>query len=110
MDQIKIMKQKDSTTEKDQTVQSIIAQVKYPFGATTGLLKFTSDSHKKGEEKDVGDISQTQMALGAEHKLDGSCRLHAVYSTKNMTTKGSGTGNDTKVAAMTINLGVTASM
>jgi len=115
MDQIKIMKQKDSTTEKDHNVQSIIAQVKYPFGATTGLLKFTSDSHKMGEEEDVGDISQTQMALGAEHKLDSNCRLHAVYSTMNRThkkttTEGEFSDKDSKVAATTINLGVTASM
>jgi hypothetical protein len=77
------------------------------------LFKFTSDSHKLGADKDLGDMSQTQMALGAEHRLDGNCRLHAVYSTGNATSKGTstdGTDGDIKVSANTINFGLTAAM
>ena len=113
LDTVKLLKQKDSKTEKDTNVQSIIAQVKYPFGSTTALFKFTSDSHKMGADKNVGDMSQTQMALGAEHRLDGNCRLHAVYSTGSATSKGTsndGNDGDVKVSTNTINFGLTAAM
>lgn len=97
------------TTEKDSKISSMIVQAKYPFGATTGLLKFTSDSHKFGATSDVGDITQTQIALGAEHKLDATCRLHAIYSMGNASTKATASESE-KVASNGFNFGVTASM
>lgn len=108
-DSVKIHKAKSDTTGKDQNATAMIAQVKYPFGATTALVKFASDSLKKGAASDVGDVSKTGMAVGAEHKLDGNCRLHAVYTSENKTTKGAAS-SDTKVAKTGFNFGVTASM
>lgn len=105
---VKIHKQKGST-EKDQNVQSIVAEVKYPVGATTPFLKVTSDSHKKGAAQDVGDISGMGLALGVEHSLDSNCRLHAVYISTNSTEK-AGTAGDNKGTRTGFNIGVTAAM
>ena len=110
MDTVTVHKQtiKD-TDEKDSKIQSMILQAKYPFGATTAMLKFTSDSHKFGKDGGVDDITQTQIALGAEHKLDANCRLHAVYSMGNSSEKATSSTSE-KVATTMVNLGVTASM
>ena len=110
LDTIKMHKQKSVTASKDSNMQSIVAQVRYPVGAnTTPFLKFVSESHKLGAQKDVGDIAGTSFAFGAEHKLDDACRLHAVYISKNMTTKNA-EGKDDKDTHMGFNLGVTAAM
>ncbi len=108
LDTVKNHKQKGSTG-KDSNVQSIIAQVKYPVGMTTPFIKFVSDSAKYGAAQDVGDMARTAMAVGVEHKLDSSCRLHAVYTSDNSTTK-AGTAGDNKVAETGFNIGVTAAM
>jgi hypothetical protein len=110
LDTIKMHKQKNVTGSKDSNMQSIVAQVRYPVGAnTTPFLKFVSESHKFGAAKDAGDEAGTSFAFGAEHKLDDACRLHAVYISKNMTTKNTD-GKDDKDTHMGFNLGVTAAM
>jgi hypothetical protein len=110
MDTITFHKQTiKNTTDKDRKIQSMILQAKYPFGATTAMLKFTSDSAKLGQTSDVGDITQTQIVVGAEHKLDATCRLHAVYSMGNESTKETASASE-KVASTGFNFGVTASM
>ena len=108
-DSVTTLKTKVPTDSKDQKVTSMIAQVKYPVGSTTPFFKVTMDNSKLGADKNAGDKKQTKMALGVEHKLDASCRLHAVYTSSNTTeTVDASTSN--KVAATGFNLGVTASM
>jgi hypothetical protein len=109
LDTVKVHKQKGAQGAKDMNVQSIIAQVKYPVGSTTPFLKLASDSFKMGAEKDVGDETSTKIVFGAEHKLDSSCRLHALYMMDNGTTKNA-EGKDDKVTMTGFNIGVTASM
>ncbi len=109
-DTITSLKAKAPTGGKDEKYTSIVAQVKYPVGSTTPFLKIASNSSKLGADKDVGDVTGMGLALGVEHALDGNCRLHAVYTNSNSTTKGDGSGKDTKETGTGFNFGVTASM
>lgn len=105
---IKNHKLKDVDGAKDDDIASIVAQVKYAVGETTPFLKLSSDSHKFGAEKGMGDITGMNLALGVEHALDPSCRLHAVYMSQSGTTEAG--DKDTKMTMTGFNFGVTASM
>jgi len=107
-DSITNPKQKDSD-EKDVKVSSVVAQVKYAVGSSTPFLKVTSDSKKFGLDKDFGDQTAMNLALGVEHNLDASCRLHAFYMSKALTMKNM-EGKDNKHTTTGFNFGVTASM
>jgi hypothetical protein len=107
-DSIKNHKQKDSN-EKDDDITSLVAQVKYAVGASTPFLKISSDAHKFGADKGDGDIAGMNLALGVEHALDTSCRLHALYYSKASGTKDEA-GKEEKVTTTGFNFGVTASM
>lgn len=110
LDTVKFNKQTVvGTTTKDSNIQSIVLQAKYPVGMTTPIFKMTSDSHKMGMDGNVGDISQTQFAIGAEHKLDSNCRLHAIFTSKSSTTKETSSTSE-KVSSTGFNIGVTAAM
>lgn len=110
LDTVKFHKQTVvGTTTKDSNIQSIVLQAKYPVGMTTPIFKMTSDSHKMGMDGNVGDISQTQFAIGAEHKLDSNCRLHAIFQSSSSTTKATAS-TSSKLAATGFNMGVTAAM
>jgi hypothetical protein len=105
-----MLKDKAVTGAKDVTLTSLVAQVKYPVGATTPFLKLASETMKFGAEKGVNDWTGMKLALGVEHALDASCRLHAVY-TSDATTTEAGEGNkDGKDTTTGFNFGVTASM
>ena len=108
IDTVKMHKQKGST-DKDLNAQSIVAQVKYPVGSTTPFLKVSSDTMKAGADKNVGDEAWTQLGFGVEHKMDSSCRLHAVYLMSNKTAKNA-EGKDDKMSGTGFNIGVTAAM
>jgi len=88
---------------------SIVAQVKYPVGATTPFLKVTSDTTKHGLDKGEDDVAGMNLALGVEHALDTSCRLHALYYSKASGTKDDA-GKEEKVTTTGFNFGLTASM
>jgi hypothetical protein len=105
-----MLKDKADKDAKDATMTSIVAQVKYPLGASTPFLKVTSDSMKLGADKGVGDQTGMNLALGVEHALDSSCRLHAVYTNQAGTTEAGEGAKDTKMTTTGFNFGVTASM
>lgn len=105
-----MLKDKADKDAKDATMTSIVAQVKYPVGATTPFLKVTSDTMKLGADKGVGDKTGMNLALGVEHALDASCRLHAVYMSKAGTTEAGEGAKDTKMTETGFNFGITASM
>ncbi len=105
-----MLKDKAKTDAKDVTMTSIVAQVKYPVGATTPFLKVTSESSKLGKDKGVDDKTGMNLALGAEHALDANCRLHAVYTSEATTTEAGEGKKDGKVTTTGFNFGVTASM
>jgi hypothetical protein len=112
-DTVKMHKQKGVTgaaaaTNKDADMSSLVAQVKYTVGSSTPFLKLTSDTMKKGQEKDEGDMTGMNLALGVEHALDSSCRLHAVYTSMAKSTKSN--SKDDKETTAGFNFGVTASM
>ncbi len=107
-DSITNPKQKDSDA-KDVKASSVVAQVKYAVGSSTPFLKVTSDSKKFGGDEDAGDESAMNLAVGVEHNLDASCRLHAVYMSKALTMKNLA-GKDNKHTTTGFNFGVTASM
>lgn len=112
-DTVKMHKQKGVTgaaaaTNKDSDMSSIVAQVKYTVGSSTPFLKVTSDTMKKGQEKNEGDMTGMNLALGVEHALDSSCRLHAVYTSMAKSTKSA--SKDDKETTAGFNFGVTASM
>ena len=99
----------DTVDTKAETVSSIVLQGKYAMGMTSPFLKITVDSDKLGADSNVGDIAQTQVALGVEHKLDQTCRLHAVFFNQAQSIKAD-SSNTTKVSSNNFNLGVTASI
>ena len=105
-----MLKDKADKDAKDATMTSIVAQVKYAVGATTPFLKVTSDTMKMGADKGVGDQTGMNLALGVEHALDTSCRLHAVYLSQAGTTEAGEGAKDTKMTSTGFNFGVTASM
>jgi hypothetical protein len=105
-----MLKDKADKDAKDATMTSIVAQVKYPVGATTPFLKVTSDTMKMGADKGVGDQTGMNLALGVEHALDASCRLHAVYTSQAGTTEAGEGAKDTKMTTTGFNFGITASM
>jgi hypothetical protein len=108
-DSVKQNKLKDNEASKDATYNSMILQAKYAVGMTTPFLKITSDASKLGADNGIGDDTWMNFAIGAEHKLDANCRLHAVYMSKASTVKlTSDTNTKTNVAGF--NLGVTAQM
>jgi hypothetical protein len=107
-DSIKNHKQKGSDG-KDDDITSLVAQVKYAVGASTPFLKISSDAHKFGEDKGEGDVAGMNLALGVEHALDTSCRLHALYYSKASGTKDDA-GKEEKMTTTGFNFGVTASM
>ena len=90
-------------------VNSIVFQAKYAIGMTSPFVKFSSDTTKKGANDGIGDITGTNIGLGVEHKLDPTCRLHAVYYNSATSEKAAGSTTK-KVTASTFNLGVTASI
>lgn len=108
-DSITMHKKKDVDGDKDTTMTAVVAQVKYPVGATTPFVKVISDTSKEGKDKGEGDEAGMDLALGVEHALDSSCRLHAVYTSQATTTKNAA-GKDDKVTTTGFNFGVTASM
>jgi hypothetical protein len=107
-DSIKNHKQKGSDG-KDNDITSLVAQVKYAVGASTPFLKISSDAHKFGEDKGEGDVAGMNLAIGVEHALDTSCRLHALYYSKASGTKDDA-GKEEKMTTTGFNFGVTASM
>ena len=104
-----MLKDKADKDAKDVTMTSIVAQVKYPVGATTPFLKVTSDTTKHGLDKGEDDVAGMNLALGVEHALDTSCRLHALYYSKASGTKDDA-GKEEKVTTTGFNFGLTASM
>ncbi|MCX6119346.1 MAG: hypothetical protein NT027_17545 [Proteobacteria bacterium] len=108
-DTVKNHKVKDVTSAKDNDIASMILQAKYAIGMTTPFLKVVSETHKFGAEKNVGDLSGMQLALGAEHKLDENCRLHGLYMMSSKSEKIAGE-KTTKTNMAGFNFGVTASM
>ena len=98
------------STGKDVKMTSTVAQVKYAIDKNTPFLKIISDATKKGETSDVGDVTSMQYAVGVEHALDDSCRLHAFYMSKADTTEKGPGAKDSKSTATGFNFGVTASM
>lgn len=110
-DSVTMLKNKSDKTDKDSTMNSIVAQVKYAVGASTPFLKVSSDTTKLGMDKGAGDMSGMRLAVGVEHSLDESCRVHAFYMSKSSTTKKSEpTEKDAKSTTTGFNFGVTASM
>jgi hypothetical protein len=100
-------KTKDPGDSKDKVTKSIIAQVRYPVGSSIPFLKVTSDTETLGAVGDVGDISQTQFAVGTEHWLDKSSRLHGFITGANKTTNGASGNGDTKETIRGFNFGIT---
>jgi hypothetical protein len=105
-----MLKDKANKEAKDVTMTSIVAQVKYPVGASTPFLKVTSDMKKLGKDKGVDDETGMNLAVGVEHALDASCRLHAVYMSNAKTTEAGEGNKDEKETTTGFNFGVTASM
>ena len=98
-----------AATNKDSTTTSLVLQAKYAIGATSPFLKFVSDATKNGLDSGLTDMTATKFGLGVEHKLDSTCRLHAVYTSQASTTKLSASDN-LKATSTGFNFGVTAAM
>ncbi len=110
-DTVKVIKEKDVETSKDQNISSIILQSRLmPFADVTPYVKVIVDASKKGADSNVGDMARTAYALGVEYAWNSNTRLHAIYSMDNKTTKGTAADGDTKVNLNTLNMGLTASL
>lgn len=110
-DSVTMLKDKSDKNDKDATMNSIVAQVKYAVGASTPFVKVSSDTSKLGMDKGAGDMSGMRLAVGVEHSLDESCRVHAFYMSKSSTTKKSDPAKkDAKSTTTGFNFGITASM
>lgn len=96
---------------KDTTNSSIIVHLAYAVTPETKpFLKVTMDGAKFGADEGAGDINAMGVALGAEHMLDKTCRLHAVYTMGNATVKKTAAGKDTKINDTGIVFGLTSTM
>lgn len=108
-DSVTTLKQKDNDTSKASTLSSIVGQLRYGVADFTPFFKFTSDANKFGADNSIGDITQTNMALGTEYAMAPGLRLHGFYYNTAKSTKV--TANDNaKVNTTGFNFGATASL
>lgn len=109
-DTVKVIKEKDLETSKDENLNSIILQTRLmSFADVTPYIKVIMDTHKKGKDNNIDDMTRTAYALGAEYAWNPNIRVHGIYSMDNKSTKKT-TDTSTKVNKSAINLGLTASI
>lgn len=108
---IKVIKQKDVDSSKDENMNSIVFQTRLPAMAdVTPYLKATIDSDKKGQEQNAGDITRNAYALGVEYGWAPNVRLHGIYMMEAFKVTKSTKDADTKTNYSGFNLGITASI
>ena len=116
-DAVKIMKQRDLDSSKDENMNTIVFQTRLPAMADiTPYLKATIDSDKKGQDQSAGDVARNAYALGAEYAWAPNVRLHGIYImeafkvTKGTANAATSSLDDTKTNLSGFNLGITASI
>ena len=108
-DTVKLIKQKNVDTSKDENIGSFIAQTRLgPLSDITPYAKLIVDTDKKGAINGEGDVTRTAYAMGAEYAWDGNIRLHGILSQEQ--SKVVQASGDKNTSQLKLNFGVTASI